>query len=237
MRHSRDRLRRDPGSSSAGRRSATRRMRGKKAGAAVVAGVARAPSPAKAVATNTTSRKTTLKAFMRTGWPQPLVIRLQTGLESFPQMRLQSSVEIQRLTRKVREESRKKWTKRILRLKGREFRRLLAFTLIDPGGDLHPAETAYVLRNAPYSDSAMRWRYSGVRRRALIAWVADERDFGQDRRHVGPDQHDKRGFFYPRSRIPGLFAARPLCSACCTLEANSRDSSIFSFSAIFFTRS
>ena len=44
-------------------------------------------------------------------------------------------------------------------------------------------------------------------------------------------------FLTPRSRIAGLFMAKPLCSERCTSPANSRDSSIFSFSAIFFTRS
>jgi len=36
-------------------------------------------------------------------------------------------------------------------------------------------------------------------------------------------------FLTPRSRIPGFLAARPLCSARCTFEANSRDSLDFFF--------
>src|SRR6266536_2993399 len=44
-------------------------------------------------------------------------------------------------------------------------------------------------------------------------------------------------FLTPRSRIPALFADSPLCSDCWTSDANSLDSSIFSLSAIFLTRS
>src|SRR5579862_937269 len=88
-----------------------------------------------------------------------------------------------------------------------------------------------------YSDSAMRWRYSEVSSlRSSVGLLTNEISARIDGM-LAPIRTIKCAFFTPRSRTPELLKASPLCSACCTLLANSCDSAIFSFSAIFFTRS
>src|SRR5882757_7612668 len=80
----------------------------------------------------------------------------------------------------------------------------------------------------------MRWRYSLVARRHSSVGLLTKEISARIEGILAPISTMNGAFFTPRSRIAGLLMARPLCSDCCTSEANSRDSSIFSLSAIFF---
>src|ERR1022692_2283280 len=88
-----------------------------------------------------------------------------------------------------------------------------------------------------YRDSAMRWRYSLVARRCSSVGLLTNEISARIEGMLAPISTMNGAFFTPRSRMAGLLTARPLCNDCCTSPANSRDSSILSLSAIFFTRS
>src|SRR5437899_7892573 len=114
---------------------------------------------------------------------------------------------------------------------------LLPLGLIDPARDLHPAQPAHVFSNPTIE------RFSNpltvlCRAQALfIPWIATKETSARIDGIFAPINTTKGAFFTPRLRRPGFLDASPLCKDRCTSEANSRDSSTFSFSAIFFTRS
>src|SRR2546425_13280335 len=86
-------------------------------------------------------------------------------------------------------------------------------------------------------DSAMRWRYCEVCSLRASPGLLTKDISANMEGMLAPMSTTKGAFLTPRSRIPGLLVASPVCRECCTSPANSRDSSIFSLSAIFFTRS
>ena len=83
----------------------------------------------------------------------------------------------------------------------------------------------------------MRCRYSLVFRRCSSEGFETKEISARIEGIFAPIKTMNGAFFTPRLRIDGLLVASPLCSEACMSAANSRDSSIFSLSAIFFTRS
>src|SRR5579864_1381997 len=80
---------------------------------------------------------------------------------------------------------------------GRASSVLLAFVSGDTGGDLDPAQSAGVLRDAAIQRLGDALAIFGGRQLTLVGRIADKRDLRQDRRHVGPNQDDKGRFLHP----------------------------------------